>query len=55
MRCALLADVYPLGMRGRQVEQTFAREMIVEDGIGAFQNLAAFDGDESGIARAGAD
>ena len=55
MRRALLADVDPLGVRGREVQQAFARQMIVEDGIGALQNLAAFDGDESGIARAGAD
>jgi len=29
--------------------------MIVKDGIGALQDFAAFDGDESGIAGAGAD
>ena len=52
---ALLADVDALGMRGRQVEQTLVRQMIVEDRIGALQNLAAFDGDEPGIAGAGAD
>src|SRR5690348_453481 len=55
MRRALLADVHPLGMRGRQVQQAFARQVIVEDGIGALQNLAALDGNESGIARTRAD
>ena len=51
VRGSLLADVNSLGMRRRQIQQALVRQMIVEDGVGALQNLAAFDGDQSGIAR----
>ena len=51
----LLADVDALGVRGGEVEQGGGREVVVEDGVGLFQDAAALDGEQFGIARAGAD
>ena len=47
----LLADVDPLAMFGREVEQGFVREMIVEDGVGDGEKLAALPGDQVRVAR----
>ena len=51
----LLADVEPLGVRRGEVEQRVGRQVVVEDGVGLFEDAAAFDGDELGIAGSGAD
>ena len=50
-----LAHVEALGVRRGEVEQRVVGQVIVEDGVGLLQDAAAFDGDEFGIAGAGAD
>ena len=51
----LFADVNAFAILGREIEQVFVGEVIVEDRIGDREQLAAFPGDEVGIAGAGAD
>ena len=50
----LLADVDALGVGGGESEQRRGSQVVEEHGIGGFEQAAALDGDEIGIARAGA-
>src|ERR1051326_6999179 len=47
-----LADVDVLAVFGSEIEQMFVGEVIVEDAVGDREELAAFPGDEAGIAGA---
>jgi hypothetical protein len=52
---AFFADIDFLGMSGREVQQTIAREVIVQNNVGAGENSLAFYRDERRVAGAGAD
>ena len=51
----LLADVEALGVRRRERQERVGGEVVVEDGVGLLEDAAAFEGEQFGIARAGAD
>jgi hypothetical protein len=46
----LLADVYALAIRRREIEQVLVDEIVVENGIGRREEFAAFPSDEIRIA-----
>ncbi len=50
----LLADVDALGLGGRQIQQRRVGEVIVEHGVRLFQQAAALQRDQLGIAGSGA-
>ncbi len=50
-----LADVNALGMFRREIEQRFGSEMIVQNGVRDREQLAAFPGNQVGIARSASD
>ena len=55
VRRPFLADIDALGVRRGEVEQRVGGEVVVEDDVGLGEDAAAFDGQEVGVARAGAD
>src|SRR5438045_9233514 len=55
MRGGLLADVDELGIRARVRQQSGAGEIIVDDHVGALEQLAPPHGQQSRVAGAGPD
>ncbi len=51
----LFADVDALGVGGGESQQRFARQVIEENDVSRFQNAAAFEREQLGIARPRAD
>ncbi len=51
MHRLFLADVNALAIFARQVQQVLVGEMVVEDGVGDGEQLAALPRDQVGIAR----
>jgi hypothetical protein len=51
----LFAYVDALGVRGSEGKEGFGGEVVVEDDVGLREEAAAFDGEEFGVAGAGAD
>ena len=50
-----LARKNALGLRGGAVQQRRVRQAVVDDHVRPRQSIAAFDGDQPGVAGAGAD
>ncbi len=54
MRGTFLPDVKPFRSRGREVEQRFRRQVVIEDAIGLFERPPSLAGNQVRVAGAGA-